>query len=84
MAELMSKRVKIASLIAFLAITSLVVIAFFTYDPNVVFSKDVGLILGVFLFPAVLAVSLVVFLHRLTSSHIERPPPSRGHHNDCD
>jgi hypothetical protein len=67
----MSKREKIASLmlIASLA-TSLL---FFTYgrEPPVVSEED-GLILGVFILSALLPFLLLVFLHRLARSQLDK------------
>jgi hypothetical protein len=72
----MSKRAKIASLIliAFLAIALLAVVASLAFgrDPLVVFSKEVGLLLGILIVPAVLATLFVLILQRLAIRQIDK------------
>ena len=82
----MSKQAKIASLIlvAFLTTALLAVIAFlaFSRDALVVLLEDAGLILGIFIVPAVLTTLFVVILQRLAVRQIERPPPNnRGRYD---
>jgi len=70
----MSKQEKIASLMLIASLAMSLLIVTFTYgrDPLVVPSEDASFILGVFILPAVLAFLLVVFLHRLAWSQIDK------------
>jgi hypothetical protein len=74
----MSKPLKIASyvLISALAVAWVAVVAslIFGRGPVAVFSENLGLFFAIFALPAILAVSLVVFLHRLAVDQIEGPP----------